>query len=80
MGSMKHLDFGARARTARPSLERRGDDPQEHSAEVMVMFVEVELADSSEFAPRRSCRLEEEGRYIASVRNAASMHTLLRSR
>jgi hypothetical protein len=46
--------------------------------EVMVVFVEVQLADPSEFAPTPELAVfEEEGRYVVKVRNAASIaHTL----
>ncbi|HKB04251.1 MAG TPA: amino acid transporter [Gemmataceae bacterium] len=44
----------------------------------MVVFVEVELADPSEFAPTPELTVvQEEGRYVLRVRNAASIaHTL----
>ncbi|MBO0696916.1 MAG: amino acid transporter [Zavarzinella sp.] len=44
----------------------------------MVVFVEVELADPSEFAPTPELTVaEQEGRYILRVKNAASIaHTL----
>jgi hypothetical protein len=45
----------------------------------MVVFVEVELADPSEFAPKSELTVvQEEGRYVLRVRNAASIaHTLV---
>ena len=44
----------------------------------MVVFVEVELADPSEFAPTPELTvLQQEGRYVVRIRNAASIaHTL----
>lgn len=44
----------------------------------MVVFIEVELADPSEFAPTPELTvIQEEGRYVIRVRNAASIaHTL----
>ncbi len=46
--------------------------------EIMVVFVQVELADPSEFAPTPELTVkEEQGRYVVKVRNAASIaHTL----
>jgi hypothetical protein len=47
-------------------------------ADVMVMFIEVELADPSDFAPTPELTIiQEEGRYVVRMRNAASIaHTL----
>ena len=44
----------------------------------MVVFVEIELADPSEFAPTPELTvLQQEGRYVVRIRNAASIaHTL----
>jgi hypothetical protein len=46
--------------------------------EVMVVFVEVQLADPSDFAPTPELSVkQEEGRYVVQVANAASIaHTL----
>jgi hypothetical protein len=47
-------------------------------ADEMVVFVEVDLADPSDFAPTPELAVvQEEGRYVVKVRNAASIaHTL----
>jgi hypothetical protein len=81
--SIRHLGLSVLVphRPGRRKLEEKeATIRKEHRIppEVMVVFVEVELADPSEFAPTPELRVkEEEGRYVVQVKNAASIaHTL----
>lgn len=81
--TIKHLGLSVLVphRPGRRSLESKESTiRQEHRIppDVMVVFVEVDLADPSEFAPTPELTVkEEEGRYVVKVRNAASIaHTL----
>src|SRR5262249_53690645 len=64
----------------RSLLEKEATIRCEHrvSPEVTLVFVEVQLADPSEFLHRPELTVkQEEGRYVMKVRNAASVaHTL----
>jgi hypothetical protein len=81
--TIRHLGLSVLVphRPGRRSLESKEKTIREEHRippEVMVVFVEVELADPSEFAPTPELSVvEEEGRYVVQVRNAASIaHTL----
>jgi len=81
--TIKHLGLSVLVphRPGRRSLEsKEATIREEHRIppEIMVVFVQVELADPSEFAPTPELTvIQEEGRYIVRVRNAASIaHTL----
>jgi hypothetical protein len=81
--TIKHLGLSVLVphRPGRRSLEsKEATIRHEHRIppEVMVVFVEVNLADPSDFAPTPELTVkEEEGRYVVKVRNAASIaHTL----
>ena len=81
--TIRHLGLSVLVphRPGRRSLESKEQTIRaEHRIppEVMVVFVEVELADPSDFAPTPELTVkEEEGRYVVQVRNAASIaHTL----
>jgi hypothetical protein len=81
--TIRHLGLSVLVphRPGRRSLESKEQTIRaEHRIppDVMVVFVQVELADPSEFAPTPELSVkEEEGRYVVQVRNAASIaHTL----
>ena len=81
--TINHLDLSVLVphRPGRRSLEsKEATIRHEHRIppEEMVVFVEVDLADPSEFAPTPELSVvQQEGRYILRVRNAASIaHTL----
>jgi hypothetical protein len=81
--TIKHLGLSVLVphRPGRRSLEsKEATIREEHRIppEVMVVFVQVELADPSEFAPTPELTvIQEQGRYVVRVRNAASIaHTL----
>lgn len=81
--TINHLDLSVLVphRPGRRSLEsKEATIRHEHRIppEEMVVFVEVELADPSEFAPTPSLHiLQQEGRFIIKIKNAASIaHTL----
>jgi hypothetical protein len=81
--TIKHLGLSVLVphRPGRRSLEsKEATIRAEHRIppDVMVVFVEVNLADPSEFAPTPELSVkEEQGRYVVKVRNAASIaHTL----
>lgn len=81
--TIKHLGLSVLVphRPGRRSLESKEATIRlEHRIppDVMVVFVEVSLADPSEFAPTPELTVkEEEGRYVVKVQNAASIaHTL----
>jgi hypothetical protein len=81
--TIRHLGLSVLVphRPGRRSLEsKEATIREEHRipADEMVVFVEVELADPSEFAPTPQLSvIQEEGRYVLRVRNAASIaHTL----
>jgi len=81
--TIKHLGLSMLVphRPGRRSLEsKEATIREEHRIppDVMVVFVQVELADPSEFAPVPELTvIQEEGRYVVRVRNAASIaHTL----
>jgi len=81
--TIKHLGLSMLVphRPGRRSLESKEAtirDEHRIPPEVMVVFVQVELADPSEFAPVPELTvIQEEGRYVVRVRNAASIaHTL----
>jgi hypothetical protein len=81
--TINHLDLSVLVphRPGRRSLEAKEATIRlEHRIppQEMVVFVQVDLADPSEFAPAQELSVvEQEGRYIVRVRNAASIaHTL----
>lgn len=81
--TIRHLGLSVLVphRPGRRSLESKEKTVRkEHRlpADEMVVFVEVDLADPSEFAPTPELSvIEEEGRYVVKVTNAASIaHTL----
>jgi len=81
--TIKHLGLSVLVphRPGRRSLESKETsvrDEHRIPSDEMVVFVEVELADPSEFAPTPELTVvQEEGRYVLRVRNAASIaHTL----
>lgn len=81
--AINHLDLSVLVphRPGRRSLEsKEATIRQKHRIppEEMVVFVEVQLADPSDFAPTPELIVvQQEGRYILQVRNAASVaHTL----
>jgi hypothetical protein len=81
--TIRHLDLSVLVphRPGRRSLEdKEATIRAEHRIPPteMVVFVQVELADPSEFAPTPQLSvIQEEGRYVLRVRNAASIaHTL----
>jgi hypothetical protein len=81
--TIKHLGLSVLVphRPGRRSLESKETTIREEHripTEVMIVFVEVELADPSEFAPTPELTIyEKEGRYVLKIRNAASIaHTL----
>ena len=81
--TINHLDLSVLVphRPGRRSLEsKEATIRAEHRIpqEEMVVFVEVELADPSDFAPTPELTvIQQEGRYILRIRNAASVaHTL----
>jgi hypothetical protein len=81
--TIKHLGLSVLVphRPGRRSLESKEAtvrDEHRIPADEMVVFVEVELADPSEFAPTPELTVvQEEGRYVLRVENAASIaHTL----
>jgi hypothetical protein len=81
--TIKHLGLSVLVphRPGRRSLESKEATVRaEHRipTDEMVVFVEVELADPSEFAPTPELTVvQEEGRYVLRVQNAASIaHTL----
>jgi hypothetical protein len=81
--TIKHLGLSVLVphRPGRRSLESKEAtvrDEHRIPSDEMVVFVEVELADPSEFAPTPELTVvQEEGRYALRVRNAASIaHTL----
>src|SRR5262245_12591093 len=81
--TINHLDLSVLVphRPGRRSLEsKEATIREEHRIppDEMVVFVQVELADPSEFAPTPALTVvEQEGRYVLQVRNAASIaHTL----
>jgi hypothetical protein len=81
--TINHLDLSVLVphRPGRRSLEsKEATIRQEHRIppDEMVVFVQVDLADPSEFAPAPELSvIQQEGRYIVRVANAASIaHTL----
>jgi hypothetical protein len=81
--TIRHLGLSVLVphRPGRRSLESKEKTIREEHRippDVMVVFVEVELADPSDFAPTPTLSIiEEEGRYVVKVTNAASIaHTL----
>jgi hypothetical protein len=81
--TIKHLGLSVLVphRPGRRSLESKEVTIREEHRippEVMIVFVQVELADPSEFAPTPELTVfEQEGRYVIKIRNAASIaHTL----
>jgi hypothetical protein len=81
--TINHLDLSVLVphRPGRRSLEEKeATIRREHRIppDDMVVFVQVDLADPSEFAPHPELTvIEQEGRYIVRIRNAASIaHTL----
>jgi hypothetical protein len=81
--TIRHLGLSVLVphRPGRRSLESKEKtirDEHRIPADEMVVFVEVGLADPSEFAPTPELTVvEEQGRYVVKVRNAASIaHTL----
>jgi hypothetical protein len=81
--AIKHLDLTVLVphRPGRRSLaEKESAIRREHHIprDVMIVFVEVQLTDPSEFLNRPELTVtEEEGRYVMKIRNAASIaHTL----
>jgi hypothetical protein len=81
--TINHLDLSVLVphRPGRRSLEEKeATIRQEHRIppEEMVVFVQVDLADPSEFAPAPELTvIPEAGRYVIRIRNAASIaHTL----
>jgi hypothetical protein len=81
--TIRHLGLSVLVphRPGRRSLESKEKTIREEHRippDVMVVFVEVQLADPSEFAPTPELSVkEEEGRYVVQVKNAASIaHTL----
>jgi hypothetical protein len=81
--TIKHLGLSVLVphRPGRRSLQsKEATIREEHRIppDVMVVFVEVNLADPSEFAPTPELSvLQEQGRYVVKIRNTASIaHTL----
>jgi hypothetical protein len=81
--TINHLDLSVLVphRPGRRTLEEKeATIRQEHRIPPgeMVVFVQVDLADPSEFAPAPELSVDqEEGRYVVRIRNAASIaHTL----
>jgi hypothetical protein len=81
--TIKHLGITVLVphRPGRRSLESKEKTiRKEHRIppEMMVVFIEVELADPSEFAPTPELTvIQEEGRYVVRMRHAASIaHTI----
>jgi hypothetical protein len=82
--TIRHLGLSVLVphRPGRRSLESKEVTIREEHripSDEMVVFVEVELADPSDFAPTPELTVvQEEGRYVLRVRNAASIaHTLV---
>jgi hypothetical protein len=81
--TIRHLDLTVLVphRPGRRSLvEKEAHIRKEHRlpADLMIVFVEVELADASDFVPEAVMSIyQEEGRYVVKISNAASIaHTL----